>query len=136
MYGLCERESKMFDFAHIQGWQYCSLVKPLYISSSFSTFMRMVLGHLKALIHLCFSFASQPRAVWCKARAQSNVMSSRCLPQSSLLCLLYNIPDSQINSCGHTSSLSPMHGTWACFFLACHPCNFHSISTSLPPHLC
>ena len=42
---------------------------------------------------------------------------------------LYNIPNTNANSWGHTSSLRPTRCTWSQFLLACHPRNLLGIST-------
>ena len=86
-----EQGSRRWLSLHAQGWD--TNLK----GNLFSSFSRLVQGHLKALNHHSFSSLpyfyksrtsqffspSQHRGVWCEARAQSNVMSSSCVLQSS-----------------------------------------------------
>ena len=99
--------------------------------SSFSTFTRLVQGHLKASNHLSFSSLLNPgqsgtrpeiRAMLCLVAAFPGLLFS------AHLCWLYNIPDTHTNSRGHISSLPSMCYMWTYLLLASYPHNLHSTS--------
>ena len=140
------RESETAEM-HTQGRRGTSSVQSLYLSASFSTFARLVQGHLKAPNRFSFSsflyfreFRSsltfsifQLRVVWSMAKFQSDETNSNCFLRSSFslvsphLCWSYNIRDAHANS---RNNIPHIHVACShAFFLACHPRNLRGNCT-------
>ena len=124
---------------HTQGLRYESAVKLILPFCFILYFHEIDIGPFQGIESSKCLLVSQPWAVWHKARAWRDIMSSHCLPRSFLVstCLYgsNNILNAHVNPCGHTSSLPPTHCTWTCLLLACHLCNLCCTFTGKHLHL-